>query len=112
MRLFQSGTVDLLRLQKAFTEWTCLKFELQGLQGSDYMECEACGTEPRCIHLDGNAKLYRYRSSGSSEVSSAYHQGTFIADKTAVDAHMAKLKTEKDQQPLWGVTVDCRTEQH
>ncbi|XP_043246029.1 uncharacterized protein LOC122393759 isoform X2 [Amphibalanus amphitrite] len=85
------GPVDLERLEKAFTEWTCVQFELQGLQGSDYMECEACGADPKCVHLDGNAKLYRYRSSGSSEVSSAYHVGTFIADKTAVDAHVTKL---------------------
>ena len=79
-------------MEKAFREWTCLKFELQGLQGFDYLECEACGSEPRCVHLDGNAKLYRYRSSGSGEESSAYHLGTFIADRTSVDAHLAKLQ--------------------
>ncbi|XP_043232044.1 uncharacterized protein LOC122386681 isoform X3 [Amphibalanus amphitrite] len=85
--------VDFERLEKAFTEWTCIQFELQGLQGSDFMACEACGAEPRCVHLDGNAKVYRYRSSGSSEMESAYHVGTFIEDRDAVNAHVDKMKS-------------------
>ena len=56
------------------------------------MVCEACGPEPQLVHLDGNAKLYRYRSSGSGDVSSAYHRGTFIEDSVAVDAHFDKTK--------------------
>ena len=69
-----------------------MQFELQELTCSDFMTCEACGPAPQMIHMDGNFKLYRYQSSGSGEMASAYHLGTFIEDKDAVDAHINKTK--------------------
>ncbi|XP_043207566.1 uncharacterized protein LOC122373504 isoform X2 [Amphibalanus amphitrite] len=86
------GPVDFERLEKAYTEWTCMQFELQRLVCSDFMACEACGDEPKIVHVDGNFKLYRYQSSGSGEMTSAYHLGTLIEDKEAVDSHFNKTK--------------------
>ena len=98
---FQPGPVDFERLQKAYTEWSCLRFEMRRMVSSDDMSCEACGPEPQLIHLDGNAKLYRYRSSGSGDTSSAYHLGTFIERKEDVDAHVDKTKDVTKVNHQW-----------
>lgn len=35
-----------------------------GGKQSSLFYCPACGTEPHCIHIDGNAKLFRYDRGG------------------------------------------------
>ena len=68
-----------------------MDYELDRLVGINRINCEACGPSPRAVHVDGNFKLYRYRSAGRADASSAYHNGTLIEDKAAVDAHMRKV---------------------
>ena len=68
-----------------------MTYELDRLVGIDRTTCEACGPSPMAVHVDGNFKLYRYRSAGRADASSAYHSGTIIDDRTAVDAHMRKV---------------------
>ncbi|XP_043242318.1 uncharacterized protein LOC122391992 isoform X2 [Amphibalanus amphitrite] len=95
--------IDLQRFEKAYSEWANMEFELQRLMDADLMSCEACGPEPACVHVDGNFKLYRYRSSGDSSMSSAYHTGTFLHDGDAVKNHAAKLA------PISKTTNRCGT---
>ena len=51
--------------------------------------CEACGPSPFCIHVDGNHKLYRYKTSDNNL--RPYHAGTVIQEPAEVDAHLRKL---------------------
>ena len=37
---------------------------LEDLTSLDLLECPACQSSAHCIHIDGNHKLYRYRSAG------------------------------------------------
>ena len=87
--------MDLERIEKAYAEWSYIQYEMDRLMGSDYGVCEACGPKPHCIHIDGNFKLYRYRSAGDAGTDTAYHLGNLIEEQAAVTAHVAKLDTIK-----------------
>lgn len=65
--------------------------DTESLVGIDRSKCEACAPSPRAAHLDGNFKLYRYRSAERADASSAYHNDTLIEDRAAVDTHVCKV---------------------
>lgn len=44
-------------------EWRRLE-DLSQLKSHDPFNCPACGDTPHCVHIDGNAKLYRYEKAG------------------------------------------------
>ena len=48
----------------AFKEWKFCHHELDVLQSKDFMECPTCAVFQHSAHVDGNAKLYRYKSAG------------------------------------------------
>ena len=87
----QVGPIDLERMEKAYSEWSYMVYELDQLVGSDYTGCEACGPTPMCVHVDGNFKLYRYRSAGDADPTKPYHAGNLIEAQDVVDAHVAKM---------------------
>lgn len=89
--VLQKARIDLERFDKAYREWSYMGYELDRLVGIDRTMCEACGPSPRAVHVDGNFKLYRYRSAGRADASSVYHNGTIIEDRAAVDAHVRKV---------------------
>lgn len=48
----------------SFKEWCFYKHELEAKQGLDWMECPCCSVYQHSCHIDGNCKLYRYKTSG------------------------------------------------
>ena len=69
--------------------------EARRVVGHDDLQCGACGPTPMCVHVDGNSKLYRYKSAGASGNNQwerqPYHENTCIARKADVDAHVKTL---------------------
>ena len=76
-----------------------MTFEARKLTGWNPMICQACGPEPACIHVDGNAKLYRYKSAGGAvESERPYLENICIFNKAAVDSHIAETEERSTSQ--------------
>ena len=91
----QTAPVDPRRFSKAYSEWSYMIHEARRVVGHDDLQCGACGPTPMCVHVDGNSKLYRYKSAGASGNNQwerrPYHENTCIARKADVDAHVKTL---------------------
>lgn len=90
----QTAPVDPERFQKAYSEWSYMEFEARRVVGYQDFQCDACGPVPMCVHVDGNAKLYRFKSAGTSAEwteTRPYHESTCIASKEDVDKHVERL---------------------
>lgn len=48
-----------------FKEWKYCQHELNILRHMDWMKCPACNDFQHSVHVDGNMKLYRFKSAGS-----------------------------------------------
>lgn len=46
---------------RAFKEWCFAMHELDVLQGKQWADCPSCFGSQHSCHVDGNAKLYRYK---------------------------------------------------
>ena len=62
--LFQVGVINDTAFSSAFKEWKFCTHEFNLLQFKDLMVCPTCSTYQHSVHVDGNAKLYRYKSAG------------------------------------------------
>ena len=91
--MFQISSIDVERLQTAYMEWSFAQHETKKLTAASRETCEACGTTPFSVHIDGNHKLYRYRSSNNSL--RPYHHGTVIKEHGEVDGHLRKVDSIK-----------------
>ena len=49
-------------MQKAFLEWTYAKFEVEKLCEVQHFQCPACTPSMLAVAVDGNRKLYRFKS--------------------------------------------------
>lgn len=45
----------------SFKEWNFWLYERDKVQHKDWLECPACSETQHSCHVDGNAKLYRYK---------------------------------------------------
>ncbi|CAH3160482.1 unnamed protein product [Porites evermanni] len=86
-------TISHATFSRSFKEWKFCQFELEGLQGLDWVKCPTCSIFQHSCHVDGNMKLYRYKSSGSQRRPS-YYANIFIANKCKVDNHLKAV--------IWG----------
>ncbi|XP_043225461.1 uncharacterized protein LOC122383261 isoform X2 [Amphibalanus amphitrite] len=89
----RDGDINQDRFAKAYAEWSYMTFAAQKLAGWDPMICPACGPQPSCIHVDGNAKLYRYKSAGDASTLKPYMQDVCIFNNASVDAHVAETES-------------------
>lgn len=48
----------------SFKEWKYCQVELDKLRCIDWMECPSCSQHQHSVHVDGNMKLYRFKSAG------------------------------------------------
>lgn len=61
---FKIGVINDSAFSVAFKEWKFCNHEINLLQFKDFMVCPTCATYQHSAHVDGNAKLYRYKSAG------------------------------------------------
>ena len=61
----QASSINRSAFGRSFKEWKYCQFELQMLQGKDWMECPPCFESQHSVHADGNSKLKRLINSGS-----------------------------------------------
>lgn len=60
----QAPTINHSTFSRSFKEWKFCQFEVDHLQGHNWMKCPTCSIFQHSCHVDGNMKLYRYCSSG------------------------------------------------
>ena len=60
----KNGIINQTTFSVCFKEWNFWKHEKDTLEGKNWLECPACEINQHSCHVDGNAKLYRYRTSG------------------------------------------------
>ncbi|XP_043227996.1 uncharacterized protein LOC122384523 [Amphibalanus amphitrite] len=97
--------VDPERFQKAYSEWSYMVFEARRVVGHEDFQCHACGPKPMCVHVDGNGKLYRFKSAGGDTDRRPYHDGSCIASKEDVDAHVERLASIGKVSTLCGAST-------
>ena len=44
-----------------FKEWNFWIYQKDSVMQKNWLECPACSDEQHSCHVDGNAKLYRYK---------------------------------------------------
>ena len=58
----QIGRINPTTFRKAAAEWRYCQYELEKLQGICWLECPPCSVSQHSAHVDGNQKLYRFKS--------------------------------------------------
>lgn len=59
---YQSGKICGDTMQKSFLEWSYAKFEVERLSQVHQFLCPACTPSMLAVAVDGNRKLYRFKS--------------------------------------------------
>ena len=60
----QVPTINATAFGVSFKEWKFCQFELDKLRHINWMKCPACDDHQHSVHMDGNMKLYRFKSAG------------------------------------------------
>lgn len=61
----QLGTINIAAFATSFKEWKFCQYELDlSGRGINWMKCPVCDTQQHSVHVDGNMKLYRFKSAG------------------------------------------------
>ena len=58
------GTINSKTFGSSFREWKFYQFELNKLRQINWMDCPSCEQKQHSVHIDGNMKLYGYKSAG------------------------------------------------
>ena len=61
---YQTGVINSSTFHKAFQEWKYAQYEIHQLKAMDWMVCPPCAMHQHSGHVDGNLKLYRFKSAG------------------------------------------------
>ena len=60
----QSATINPTTFNCPLKEWKFSQFEVNLLEGMDWMKCPSCSINRHSCHVDGNMKLHHYHSFG------------------------------------------------
>ncbi|XP_023816114.1 uncharacterized protein LOC111948256 isoform X1 [Oryzias latipes] len=77
----RSGKICGDTMQKSFLEWSYAKFEVERLSLVHHFKCPACTPSMLAVAVDGNRKLYRFRSQPGPD---GFFDGVFLAKDTEV----------------------------
>ncbi|XP_032232016.2 uncharacterized protein LOC116605656 isoform X1 [Nematostella vectensis] len=83
-------TINASTFRTSFQEWKYLQFEINSICHMDWMQCPACSDDQHSVHVDGNMKLYRFKSAGSRK-KECYYGEAFIASNNKVDEHIKNI---------------------
>ncbi|XP_066934787.1 uncharacterized protein [Clytia hemisphaerica] len=96
-----TGRITPSIFSTAFKEWCFCQYKIDCLQNKNWLECPACAYQQHSSHVDGNCKLYHYKSSGK-RTRSDFYDGLFIVQDSKVKDYIDELydrklgKVEKD----------------
>ncbi|XP_028409273.1 uncharacterized protein LOC114531868 [Dendronephthya gigantea] len=86
----RTGIINASTFRKAAAEWRYCQYEVDKLQGITYIDCPPCSMSQHSAHVDGNQKLYRFKSVPRGNRTS-YYGDLFIKNNTDVDIQIAEV---------------------
>ncbi|KXJ07194.1 hypothetical protein AC249_AIPGENE287 [Exaiptasia diaphana] len=60
------GIINKVTFATSFKEWKFCQLELDNICLCDWMKCPGCSEQQHFVHVDGNMKLYRFKTAGMS----------------------------------------------
>ncbi|XP_062414077.1 uncharacterized protein LOC134122785 isoform X1 [Pungitius pungitius] len=79
----RSGQICGDTMQKAFLEWIYAKFEVERMSLVQHFQCPACTPSMLAVAVDGNRKLYRFKSQPGPN---GFFDGVFLAKDAEVSS--------------------------
>ncbi|XP_058494830.1 uncharacterized protein LOC131465891 [Solea solea] len=79
----RSGKICGDTMQRAFLEWAYAKFEVEKLSQVQHFQCPACTPSMLAVAVDGNRKLYRFKSQPGPD---GFFDGVFLASDAEVSS--------------------------
>lgn len=79
----KSGKICGDTMQRAFLEWAYAKFEVDKLSQVQHFQCPACTPTMLAVAVDGNRKLYRFKSQPGPD---GFFDGVFLANDAEVSS--------------------------
>ncbi|KAL2102430.1 hypothetical protein ACEWY4_001598 [Coilia grayii] len=78
--------------RQSFLEWEAARYEVDTLTREDHFNCPACSPDMLAVSVDGNRKLYRFKTAARSE-EKAIFDGVFIANDGDVQRFVDYIHT-------------------
>lgn len=72
------GTIHRIAFSTSFREWCYCLYEKEKIQENMWFDCPCCTISQHSCHVDGNCKLYRFKSAGKSR-KQAYYGDLFFS---------------------------------
>ncbi|XP_028390710.1 uncharacterized protein LOC114515619 [Dendronephthya gigantea] len=95
----RTGIINASTFRKAAAEWRYCQYEVDKLQGITYIDCPPCSMSQHSAHVDGNQKLYRFKSVPRGSRTS-YYGDLFIKNNTDVDIQIAEVYSTGKKEVL------------
>ncbi|XP_035006830.1 uncharacterized protein LOC118103835 [Hippoglossus stenolepis] len=95
----RSGKICGDTMQKAFLEWTYAKFEVEKLSQVQHFQCPACTPSMLAVAVDGNRKLYRFKSQPGP---GGFFDGVFLAKDSKVSSFVDYIHGTTKHNPAKG----------
>ncbi|CAM4587224.1 unnamed protein product [Leuciscus chuanchicus] len=96
-KLFRrSGKICGDTLQRAFLEWAYAKFEVDKLSQVQHFQCPACTPSMLAVSVDGNRKLYRFKSQPGPD---GFFDGVFLANDAEVSSFVDHIHGTTGHNP-------------
>ncbi|XP_034556273.1 uncharacterized protein LOC117824805 isoform X2 [Notolabrus celidotus] len=95
----RSGKICGDTMQKSFLEWTYAKFEVERLSQVQHFQCPACTPSMLAVAVDGNRKLYRFKSQPGPN---GFFDGVFLAKDAEVTSFVDYIHGTTRHNPAKG----------
>ncbi|KAK5933254.1 hypothetical protein CgunFtcFv8_013749 [Champsocephalus gunnari] len=95
----RSGKICGDTLQKSFLEWTYAKFEVERLSQVQHFQCPSCTPSMLAVAVDGNRKLYRFKSQPGP---CGFFDGVFLAKDAEVSSFVDYIHATTRHNPAKG----------
>ncbi|XDV14312.1 hypothetical protein PO909_014584 [Leuciscus waleckii] len=92
----RSGKICGDTLQRAFLEWAYAKFEVDKLSQVQHFQCPACTPSMLAVSVDGNRKLYRFKSQPGPD---GFFDGVFLANDAEVSSFVDHIHGTTGHNP-------------
>ncbi|XP_066918229.1 uncharacterized protein, partial [Clytia hemisphaerica] len=84
------GKITPTIFSTSFKEWCFCQHQIERIQKKNWMQCPSCTFDQHSCHVDGNCKLYRYRSS-RRRTRKEFYNGLFIAEDKKVGSFINEI---------------------
>ncbi|XP_029916449.1 uncharacterized protein LOC115365531 [Myripristis murdjan] len=92
----RSGKICGDTMQKSFLEWSYAKFEVERLSQVHHFQCPACTPSMLAVAVDGNRKLYRFKSQPGPN---GFFEGVFLAKDAEVTSFVDYIHGSTGHNP-------------